>query len=1181
MIEEETRMKTCLEYKDEKSNKFWEIEVNNNSHTVRYGKIGTDGTSKTKEFDSNEDAMKDAEKLIASKKKKGYVEAEKSKSVEKPEKKSASSKSKSSAISDEDKALLKKLKSAVKILTSGLYDRYNHEAETAVKKIIRAGKLPRGIEGAQVETLFKNFLLQSKYISVDIPFEYFQELVNAYSFTLQNDPYDIQKEICAFFFYHEKSSGSEISYSVSEISYNEYLDALEYVRTCRSDDFYKLPDDYFLDYSKKSHIQKRALHFLKTYSGNASVYDFFLILLCLVNSAEAKSIAASHIDSMINDYPKGVELQNFYYAVENRFDNNPLFLEYKKKVEERFIVHAKDSESFKFLCAAAGQELSPLDFYSIEFRITNRNASDFSGDYRILMEVKNTRWEMKVESSSKLNLYQSDGTVFEDLVEAKLPTTPASPFDIFEIIQVLQNKLNIEFELRDASVYSTSISKSEKTILEWFVSECKKRGLIPGFDQMIKERYEKQKKLAIGKIEDKNLRLQILSALKSSSIIYFDFDADFLNVYERKRSKKDDKVILKELEQYYITTPVHDDNLKELEKLTTISIHWVKDEIEKKPDFDNPEYQWDYFDITSLKGIEVLSSLKELVLESYRAKISDLTPLTHLKKLETVSLGTSKSEEADLSPLLELESLKKLTIEKYYTENRQKTESIIGKLQEKGVTVEITIEEADHIAPVTDVSPDEALKTGITLMEKALTDEALPYLEKALALESAESYFEYGRLKFRMKLYSEAAGFFEKSIQIDDSRFNPLAYLGDCYLETGEYGKAIASYEQALALKPDEYQELKNIAYCFYKTGDFKNAVYYGRKAVENYKTASSLSSLVLYLYNAGMEDESYQTLDELVFNVDSSAKEKIIQDDDFSKLRNNKIIKGILNGMRYTLLQRGVTVPEFAYNIIFEDDAADGHAFGLPKGITAAMWPRSRGNGIPMRHLFTVKIPEEYRCRGKEITALSVFQGYDGDGGADTIDNVEKYLSDTLPLTEIEMQTEAQKKFWNGLILYKESRHPNEVLFEDIIGTSWAVLYLTEAEFQSVECPLPDFDDTLFDGDEDVEGWFNRQKGPQNLKVEVRENDPNAGKVIADNRNPAEGDYIPPFSTQGEELNLERFYYFQHFGGTSFPGNVNEAEGFGPFYIEFDETLGGANLGGDGVCQIDLLSDKLDWQCG
>lgn len=66
--------KRHFEYKDEKSNKFWEIEVIKNKHEITYGKIGTDGREITKEFDDEETAAKEAEKLVKSKLKKGYVE---------------------------------------------------------------------------------------------------------------------------------------------------------------------------------------------------------------------------------------------------------------------------------------------------------------------------------------------------------------------------------------------------------------------------------------------------------------------------------------------------------------------------------------------------------------------------------------------------------------------------------------------------------------------------------------------------------------------------------------------------------------------------------------------------------------------------------------------------------------------------------------------------------------------------------------------------------------------------------------------------------------------------------------------------------------------------------------------------------------------------------------------------
>lgn len=61
-----------MEYRRGSSQKFWEIAVNGSTHTVRFGRIGAAGQTKTKSFSSEEAARDDAFKLIAEKRKKGY-----------------------------------------------------------------------------------------------------------------------------------------------------------------------------------------------------------------------------------------------------------------------------------------------------------------------------------------------------------------------------------------------------------------------------------------------------------------------------------------------------------------------------------------------------------------------------------------------------------------------------------------------------------------------------------------------------------------------------------------------------------------------------------------------------------------------------------------------------------------------------------------------------------------------------------------------------------------------------------------------------------------------------------------------------------------------------------------------------------------------------------------------------
>jgi predicted DNA-binding WGR domain protein len=69
-------MKHYLTYKDDKSDKFWQIEVNGFSFTVTYGKTGTAGSSQTKVFDSDEKCLKEAEKILNDKLRKGYTKSE-------------------------------------------------------------------------------------------------------------------------------------------------------------------------------------------------------------------------------------------------------------------------------------------------------------------------------------------------------------------------------------------------------------------------------------------------------------------------------------------------------------------------------------------------------------------------------------------------------------------------------------------------------------------------------------------------------------------------------------------------------------------------------------------------------------------------------------------------------------------------------------------------------------------------------------------------------------------------------------------------------------------------------------------------------------------------------------------------------------------------------------------------
>jgi len=69
-------MKKHLEYQDEKSTKFWEIEIKGTIITTSYGKIGATGKKSSKDLGTEEKAQKEFDKLVKSKTKKGYKEPE-------------------------------------------------------------------------------------------------------------------------------------------------------------------------------------------------------------------------------------------------------------------------------------------------------------------------------------------------------------------------------------------------------------------------------------------------------------------------------------------------------------------------------------------------------------------------------------------------------------------------------------------------------------------------------------------------------------------------------------------------------------------------------------------------------------------------------------------------------------------------------------------------------------------------------------------------------------------------------------------------------------------------------------------------------------------------------------------------------------------------------------------------
>lgn len=65
-----------LEFEEGTSSKFWRARVDGRTLYVNYGKIGSAGQTQVKDFADNAGAMKEFDKLVREKRKKGYSDAE-------------------------------------------------------------------------------------------------------------------------------------------------------------------------------------------------------------------------------------------------------------------------------------------------------------------------------------------------------------------------------------------------------------------------------------------------------------------------------------------------------------------------------------------------------------------------------------------------------------------------------------------------------------------------------------------------------------------------------------------------------------------------------------------------------------------------------------------------------------------------------------------------------------------------------------------------------------------------------------------------------------------------------------------------------------------------------------------------------------------------------------------------
>jgi len=294
-----------------------------------------------------------------------------------------------------------------------------------------------------------------------------------------------------------------------------------------------------------------------------------------------------------------------------------------------------------------------------------------------------------------------------------------------------------------------------------------------------------------------------------------------------------------------------------------------------------------------------------------------------------------------------------------------------------------------------------------------------------------------------------------------------------------------------------------------------------------------------------------------------------------------------------------------------------DGWCFGLPPGITPAQWPLDPVSGYPLMHGFTLRLPEDYRCHGPDIVGLSFFATApdQNDGGArdDTARNAAVLGQGPRPAEE------ALQPFWD----HARNAHPRLYRFNDILDYGYALILLTETELTGPWCQpptllahagtnpqfRPEWLDkgsaaVFFPGEETAnvpltEQYYYKQLGgvPERrldwaraLEITPRAADPNAGLAPVElySEEPAENGYRNHYYWLDGKIVTENYrehdwakgHENNHIGGTMRPVQ-GVPEGMGPYYIGFEEELGGYNFGGGGNAQLDFENMRFDWACG
>jgi Flp pilus assembly protein TadD len=155
--------------------------------------------------------------------------------------------------------------------------------------------------------------------------------------------------------------------------------------------------------------------------------------------------------------------------------------------------------------------------------------------------------------------------------------------------------------------------------------------------------------------------------------------------------------------------------------------------------------------------------------------------------------------------------------------------------------------------------PQYQYEKAVVAMRYGLVDEAIKYIEQALALDAnhAASYNLLGMAQFKNKNYAAAADAYEKYLELNPKDSEAAANLGFVYEEMGEPEKAETAYRASVALDGNSNASF-GLAKLYFEQNKLPEALQYARESIsKNTRFVAAHNLLGVILNQLGRYDEA------------------------------------------------------------------------------------------------------------------------------------------------------------------------------------------------------------------------------------------------------------------------------------------------------------------------------------